>query len=194
MSPGWQNYLAYDNLKDSDGTGHWVGTLYKSTNGGLGFSASSSSNPSPGKDLNGVQAVAIAVSNDYANDSSVAVATSSAVYISNDGGNTFQLGPSFAPSITSVDIGPDYLGGQALLVGTATGAGTGEVYKMKGFSTTSLGFNKAALAVAFSPNYRTDTEILAVTVSAAASLNWTPSPAQCSQSQSQPGAYRYHEY
>ena len=109
-----------------------TGQIFKSMDGGITWN-----NNGYGTGLSGIPVVGLAISPQYATDTTVIVATgasplpntSNNIYRSTDGGANFA---KFTPTvtfgganITSVDIGQYYLGGQAILVGYSSGSGTG---------------------------------------------------------------------
>jgi len=140
--------------------------LYKSTNSGKSFSSANI-----GTTLNGNAVVAIAISPDYADDSTVIAVTATEVYRSINGGKSFgEVGDisavgGFAGALTSIDISPHYLGGTAILAGTSNGAAGGAMYR---FTTSGLAWTDLAVGaydvvgVAFSPNHTVDAEYIAV--------------------------------
>jgi hypothetical protein len=116
-----------------------TGQIFKSMDGGITWN-----NNGYGTGLSGIPVVGLAISPQYATDTTVIVATgastlpntSNNIYRSTDGGANFaKFTPSFGPTppafitngslISSVDIAQYYLGGQAILVGYSNGAGAG---------------------------------------------------------------------
>lgn len=150
-------------------------TLYKSTDAGVTWTTSSI-----GDTLEGNAIVALAVSPDYASDSSIVAAGAQKVWVSINGGTSFgergtaelatvAFGGAAANSgITSLSVTDYYLGGQlAVLVGTAdpdaTQFGKVVLYRSDNAAWTDqiadvLDYG----AVAFSPNHKTDGGIVAV--------------------------------
>jgi len=113
-APDGKTVFAYSNS---------AGKLYRSTNGGATWSATG-----VGTGLAGIgTVVALAVSSDYANDSTVVIATGAAgtpantIYRSVNNGGAFGPMPALPGTIpivgdiTSIDVGPHYAGGQAIL-------------------------------------------------------------------------------
>jgi hypothetical protein len=172
-------------------------TVYRSTNGGVTFTAATTAP--------GAAVTAIAVSPSFAVDSTVYAAATIAgngrLYASTDGGATFvQVAADIAGEvITSISLSPNFAVDGLGVVGTTdpVGAAYGDVYAMGfplTFGLTSMGLTADVAAtlggvdvsaVAFSPNYPSDRTILAVAASAAAtpgvrlhsSVNWQPAPA-----------------
>ena len=152
--------------------------LYKSANAGATWTTTNI-----GGTLEGEAVLALAISPDYATDATVVVATSGQgtaanVYRSINGGKTFGVVGTLSStldsdeSITSVAVSPHSLGGTAILVGTTDVSAGGRIFK---FTTSSLAWTDLtagadlsltidALAVAFSPNHKTDAQILAVVI------------------------------
>jgi len=166
---------------------NYTGALYKSTNGGLTWSkgaAGAPNQPLAGGDIvTGLTMVDLKISSDYANDSTVILATATTVYRSGNGGVSFftfgTAGVAGAPlglgNITSVDVGADYNGGQAIVVGTSTGTAGGAAYRYAPSTPiwTNLGFPAADVyGVALSPNYRTDAQVLVFASDAGGSYLW----------------------
>jgi len=167
--------FAYGNTSNTS-----ANLLYKSTDGGMNWVTSNIGDTLEGKAL-----VAMAISPDYANDSTVVAATANVVYRSINGGQTFgEVAASTLVSesgagangisVTSVACSPYYLGGSlAILVGTSDN-GSGEYGGVFLFTNRDLTWidlevaNGAAgtaydvLAVAFSPDHMTDAQFLAL--------------------------------
>jgi len=165
-------------------------TLYKSTNGGVTLTSGAATATATSQSLAVFDVVPAAgsiitlkVSRDYAADQTVILATSTVLYRSSNGGATFSsfataggATSSFVGSITSVDVGPDFRGGQAIVVGTTTLAASGKAYRYTASNPiwTDLGFAAADIyGVSLSPNYRNDAEVLVVAVNATGTYLWT---------------------
>jgi hypothetical protein len=144
-APDGKTIFAYDNT---------ARTLYKSVDGGITFITSGI-----GSVLNGNNSVvALALTTTYATDLTVVAITKTPnqVFRSQDGGATFSsLGIPVsvgAASLTSVSVVNNYFtGGQAILVGYATGAGGGGVaiYTTAGWTdlTTSASSSAAPTVI-----------------------------------------------
>ncbi len=166
VAPDGVTMFAYSNASVS---------LYKSTNGGTSWG----NEQTGGITGPAVALVAMAISPNYANDLTVVGASDTLVYRSINGGVSFGTVASDGletvssvvtdgtKSITSLDIGTYYLGGQpAIMVGIEDADATqfGGVYV---FRTDTIAWADQALtqdvwAVSFSPNHRSDAQILAV--------------------------------
>ena len=178
IAPDGVTMFAYDN------TDH---KLYKSANAGqtwtstgIGTGLEDDVDGSLTEDT-GDDVVALAVSPDYATDSTVVGAINDKVFRSINGGKSFgEVGTNvggliaaITPGITSLDVSPHYLGGTAILVGDSNAAQGGGVTL---FTTSSLAWTDMAvgsydaMAVAFSPNHKTDAQYLAVVNGAADTL------------------------
>jgi len=169
IAPDGLTMFAYDSESND---------LYKSTDAGASWTTD-------GVDTDDVfdgdpDINAIAVSPNYADDSTVIAAASPAagtdlIYRSTNGGKTWadmnsaSLALADATEvITSVAASPYYTGGDAYLCGVrdTDDNAQGDVYlfKSSGFTWASTALNEDALAVAFSPQHTLDAEILALSV------------------------------
>ncbi len=144
--------------------------LYKSTDAGVTWTITSI-----GTGLNTNTIVGMVVSPKYATDSTVVAATTTKVYISVDGGKTFNEGPAITlggGTISSVDLGSYYATNVVnVLVGLTGSAGlTSNVLRFPlsgAYAWSNVGaLNDNVLAVAFSPQHPVDAEILAVSTNA----------------------------
>ncbi len=173
-----------------DGTAQFAvstnGTVYRSTNGGLGWTAATTN---PGAALG--TATALAVSPNYATDKTVFVALAptaspaqpAVIYKTVDGGANFaQVSGNTTGSvgtltlgteiITSIALSPNYARDGILVLGTVepTGGTFGDVYQMGRtgtFGLNDMGLNRDVWAVALSPNFPGDKTIVAVASSGA---------------------------
>jgi hypothetical protein len=163
-----------------------TGQLRKSTNGGTTWGKTNI-----GGSLNGIAATAMAVSDNYATDSTLVITSATNVLRSQNGGTTFgEIGTATGglvagtSAITSVDIAEYYQGGMAFLVGdgdttNVTVAGGVSLFTMtnltwKDISTAALGFTGSnVLDVEFSPNHRADAQILVLAVNAGGTFVYT---------------------
>jgi len=143
--------------------------VYKSSNGGVTWNDLSGHLATSGAAL---PAWNIAIAPD--NPNFVAVVTSDGglprkVFISTDGGGTWQNTNSPAvDNIGAIAISPNY-GGYDIAIGTRTGAGGGNVYILKSVGSAdwaSQGFTGDILALKFPPAYRTDFSLLTVSAQA----------------------------
>jgi len=174
----------------NDNTGAAVPTVYKSTSGGHTWVATTTALGAAGD-----VGIALAVSPNFATDSTVFVvtqtpaggATTGRVFRSTNAGTTFgQLGVvalGVAEVITSFDVSPDYDGTGVLVVGIADIAeGVVPAVTLDCVQVWGLGailswtqYGPAAArdisAVKFSPNYTNDTTILTVSSAAGAAPN-----------------------
>jgi len=179
MAPDGHTMFAYDNS---------VHQLYKSTDTGTKWATTGIGNGleddinNSGLEDAGDDIVAIAVSPDYTNDSTVVAAIGNKVFRSMDGGKTFgELGTNVGnliaagSNITSIAVSPWYQGGIAILVGDSDGSQGGGVslFTSSGLSWDDLKVGDwdgdgtvndqcDVLTVAFSPDHRVDSQILAV--------------------------------
>jgi len=132
--------FAYDNTNSK---------LYRSTNGGSTFSSTGL-----GTNLPGGPMVSLAISSAYANDATVVIANAGTVYRSVNNGSSFGAMPAYAgvTQIRSVDVGPHYAGGQAILIG---GVGGGARLSTSTLAWEPLKFTAGAelFAVTFSPTH-----------------------------------------
>ena len=162
-APDGKTVFAYSNS---------AGKLYRSTNGGATWSATG-----VGTGLAGIgTVVALAVSSDYANDSTVVIATGAAgtpantIYRSVNNGGAFGPMPALPGTIpivgdiTSIDVGPHYAGGQAILAAYSNGANGGGAARLiiSTLSWQDLVFTGDVYAIAFSPKHRDDAQVLGV--------------------------------
>jgi chitodextrinase len=137
--------------------------LFKSDDSGYHWTATGL-----GTGLNGSSLVALEISPAYSDDATMLAATSTSLFESTDKGATFNRiltvpSQDVGGYITSLAIGP---AGQ-ILVGTSTGNIKGGVLLYDGKNWTNLLIgNKDVYAVAFSPNYADDSEILAFSCNA----------------------------
>jgi len=144
--------------------------VYKSTNGGFAWDDITGYLTSAGAVM---PAWNIAIAPD--NPNIIALVTSVGgsprnVFISADGGNSWQNTSCTAVSnIGAIDISPNY-GIYDIMVGTRNGAGGGKVliYKFPGYSGwTDQGFTGDIPAAKFSPNYAGDSSIVIISANAA---------------------------
>jgi len=136
VAPDGETMFAYDNA---------AGVLYKSTSSGAKWTTTNI-----GENLNTKVLVGLAVSPDYANDSTVVAATATEVFRSINGGKKFgdvgsatltganNMGAIEADTITSVDVATHYLGGLAILVGTQDDDGTAGAGGVFRYTTSGL--------------------------------------------------------
>jgi len=139
--------------------------IYKSLNGGITWDDLSSNLTSAGAAL---PAWNIAVAPD--NPNLVAIVTSNVglpgkVFVSTNGGGSWQdTNCPATNNISAIAISPNY-GGYDIAIGTRTGAGGGDVYIFKVIGAgnwASQGFSGDILAVKFSPSYRADSSLVAI--------------------------------
>ncbi len=138
-------------------------TLYRSTDGGVGWSY-----------IGNVQDVIIGIAVSPADASTLYYATTSGVYRSTDGGNSFHLLPAVPGGagannieITSLDVA--WFESNIITVGTrdTDSSEFGDVYTLdeanifSGWTDTNLG-NYDVYAVAFSPDYASTPQLIAV--------------------------------
>ena len=167
MAPDGLTMFAYDSESND---------LYKSTDAGASWTTD-------GVDTDGYfpgsegAVIAMAVSPNYADDSTVLAASTTKVYRSTNGGKTWadmnstSLALGGTEVITSIDASPYYTGGDAFLCGTmdTVNDAEGDVYlfKSSGFTWAAAGgaaLGEDVLAVAFSPQHTLDAEVLALSV------------------------------
>ena len=148
--------------------------LYKSTNGGASWGSTPTSVPITGS------IVAMVISPKFATDGAIAIASTTEVYLSTNGGSTFNnyvldLATQIdGGTITSMDVGYFYSTPTALsvLIGITGGAGTksnvlmytsGAISWAEVGNITTAGIgNYNVLAVMFSPSIANDAEIMCV--------------------------------
>jgi len=148
--------------------------LYKSVDGGMTWAATSA----PATTSNGLDSLTLTgltVSGGYATDNVVVATTGTNVYVSSNGGTSFFTPtqyPAIPPSGTIQSVAVTSVNGAyTILVGTTASM---YVYSQNTGAWTAQTLTGSVLAVAFSPNYASDSEILAVTQSAGnvAALNF----------------------
>jgi hypothetical protein len=130
--------------------------LVKSTDGGKNWSTAALDDG-----LNGKTLVALEMSPEYVTDQTLFGASTSTLYQSTDGGETFDeiTIKGLTGSITSLAAGP---GGRVVL-GTRTGSsGGGVLYMDNGWTDLQIG-EKDVYAVAFDPNYESNRSLFACT-------------------------------
>jgi hypothetical protein len=153
-APDGKTFFAFDNNPITGNS-----TLYRSLDAGVTWTA--------GTVIVGGPIVAVAVSPDYVNDKWVVAATASNIYYSATGGGSLTIYNSVgnfhagATMITSIDVGPSYLGGTALIVGTDAGASMIVIGGINASPTVLTGVS--TLGVSLSPKYRTDAFLTFVT-------------------------------
>jgi len=139
--------------------------VYKSSNGGFAWSELSSRLTSSGAAL---PAWNIAMAPD--NPDFVAIVTSDGglprrVFVSTDGGGSWQNAScQVAENIGTIDISPNY-GGYDIAIGTRNGGGGGNIYIRKSAGSgdwVAQGLVSDILSLKFSPGYRSDFSLLAV--------------------------------
>jgi hypothetical protein len=144
--------------------------LYTSVNAGTSWTSVTPSGTA--NNLDGKTVTALAVSSGYATDQMVVATTSSDVWVSQNGGVTFNPITGYASlagtgTINAVAVSPDITAGFKILVGTTTKM---EIFSSSTFAwvdqSTITGFpalgGNGVIGVAFSPTYTADGEILAV--------------------------------
>jgi len=146
--------------------------VYKSLNGGITWDDLSIYLTNAGAVL---PAWNVAVAMD--NPNFVAVVTSDGglprkVFISTNGGSKWQdTNCPAADNIGAIDISPNY-GDYDIAIGTRTGAGGGDIYVSKTIGSggwASQSFTGDILSIKFSPTYRADSSLVAISARAAGS-------------------------
>ncbi len=158
IAPNGRKMFSYDDTAQ---------VLYTSDNFGVTWRSSGIGSGLPASAL-----VALVISPDYDNDSTIVAASATTVYRSINNGESFgEVGTTALQAllatnnITSLDVSPWYLGGTAILVGDSDAGQAGGVSL---FTTSSLTWadqsvgSYDAIAVAFSPNHMQDAQILAL--------------------------------
>jgi len=140
--------------------------LYKSTNGGTSF-APTSAPATASNNLDTKTITGLAVSSGYASDSLVVATEAGQVWVSTNGGATFNANTNYAGAgtIQSVAVGPAIGGGFVILIGTSSNM---YIFTFNSYTwATQVLTAGSVLAVSFSPNYSGDVEILAVVAESA---------------------------
>ncbi|MFC1910770.1 hypothetical protein ACFLXC_05770 [Chloroflexota bacterium] len=185
-----------DSMFAYDNTGH---KLYKSTDEGLSWTTDGVGNGLEGDiDGSGVEdanddVVAVAISPDFEVDSTVVAAIKGKVFRSTNGGQSFfEVGLNVGgligdgSVITSIDVATWYKGGIAILVGHSDGAQGGGIciftslnllwddLQVGDWNTDGIVETPCdVLAVAFSPNHKTDSAMIAVVTNNVAGAFYT---------------------
>ena len=165
FTPDGQTAFAVDSNKATNGG------LMKSSNGGVSWTSANLGGNALAA-VSGAAIVDIAISPNFATDTTILVATSTTLYRSRNGGASFLVvtGPTVG-NITCIDTAPYYIpsGGSAILV---SGSADIQLYdddnSWRSVINTSQmgGAGINVLASQFSPNYQNDAEILAVVANA----------------------------
>ena len=191
-SPDGKTIFALANSNVTVGASTWqYATVYKSIDGGLTWTASVPVGPF-GAANSGLTALGMVVSPNFATDSIVAFFDSKEVWLSSNAGASFasvaptDLGTKLgADPISSMDINNYYLTNTpSIIIGVngvnniATRYSNVLIFSVGGFSWAPVGQaghfeTDKVLAVAFSPNTRSDTEIMCVHIGTIAGVTAT---------------------
>jgi photosystem II stability/assembly factor-like uncharacterized protein len=131
--------------------------LYRSIDGGAGWQDISNNLTSAGATLPVWNIITASDNPNFVAAVTTAAGIPGQVFISTDGGDSWQnTGCPATNAISAIDISPNY-GKYDVIVGTRTGAGNGKVYIFQGFGGwADQGFTGDVLAIKCSPDYGND--------------------------------------